>query len=337
MVNRMNVITWKAAGLVLLLIGLLLCMASSVLFGATQLAWDEAWAAIIAYDEQSTAQIIIRTTRLPRAFIAAAIGASLAVAGVLMQAITRNPLASPGVLGINAGATCFVVVAAVSLSVASMQALTWIAFAGAAVAALTVYALGSLGRGGLGPLQIVLAGAAMTALFASVTQAILALDTQGLSTVLFWLTGTVAGRSADMLIAVLPYMLPALVSAWLIARDMNVIAMGDDAGKGLGQRTIAVKLLAGLITVVLAGASVSVAGPIGFIGIVVPHVARYMTGHDHRWLIPYSALLGAILLVLADVAARFILIPEEMPVGVMTALIGAPFFIYIARKGMKEA
>lgn len=334
--NAMNAVGWKWTGLFGCLALLAGCLLASILFGATHFGLSAAWASIVHYDETSSEQIIIRTTRLPRAFIALAIGASLAVSGALMQALTRNPLASPGVLGINAGATCFVVLAAVSGSVASMQALAWTAFLGAAIAAATVYVLGSLGRGGMSSLKIILAGAAMSALFASITQGVLVMDQKGLSTVLFWLTGTIAGRSADMLVTVLPYMALGLLVAQWIAKDMNVLAMGDEAAQGLGQRTTAVKLAAGLVTVVLAGASVSIAGPIGFIGIVVPHVARYLIGLDHRWIIPYSAVLGGILLLLADLAARFILIPEEMPVGVMTAVVGAPFFIYVARKGLSR-
>ncbi|MDQ1911406.1 iron ABC transporter permease [Paenibacillus sp. GD4] len=327
----------KAGGLLALLLVLLLSFVSSILFGATQYDWHTAWASVFHYDENVADQIIIRTTRVPRACIAAAIGASLAIAGTLMQTLTRNPLASPSVLGVNAGATFFVVLAAIAFSISSMQWLMWISFIGAALAAVFVYVLGSMGRDGLTPLKIVLAGAAMSALFASFTQAILVLNKQGLGTVLYWLTGTIAGRSPDMIMAVFPYMAVSWAVAWFIARDMNLLLMGEDTAKGLGQRTMWVKLTAGIIIVVLAGGSVSVAGPIGFIGIVIPHIARYIGGTDHRWVIPYCAVLGATLLLLADVVARFIMIPSEMPVGVMTAAIGAPFFIYIARRGLAKA
>lgn len=319
-----------AAGALLLLAGL----ASSILFGATHFDWPTAWDAMFHYDESVKEQVILRTTRVPRAFIAAAIGASLAIAGALMQALTRNPLAAPSVLGVNAAATFFIVLAAVVFRVSSMQLLMWVAFFGAAFGAAVVYLLGSLGREGLTPLKIVLAGSAMTALFASATQGMLVLNKQGLNTVLFWLTGTIAGRSPDMLVAVLPYMLGCWAAAWWFARDMNLLLMGEDVAKNLGLRTGLLKIAIGVIVVMLAGASVSVAGPIGFIGIVIPHIARFFVGHDLRWVIPYCGLLGAVLLLAADIAARFIMIPEEMPVGVMTAVIGAPFFIYIARRGI---
>ncbi|MFH5186924.1 FecCD family ABC transporter permease [Paenibacillus sp. TAB 01] len=333
----MNTNVGKAAGLLAGCVLLLLGIAASMMFGASHYTVSEAWQAAFHYDESVSEQIIIRTTRIPRALIAAVIGASLAIAGALMQTLTRNPLASPSVLGINAGASFIVVLAALVFSVSSMQALMWLAFAGAAFGAVVVYMLGSVGRDGLTPLKLVLAGAAMTALFASFTQGILMLNKQSLSTVLYWLTGTVAGRSPDMLRTVMPYIAASWVASWFIARDLNVLMMGEDAAKGLGQRTVLLKALAGLLIIVLAGAAVSVAGPIGFIGIVIPHAARFLVGIDLRWVIPYCALLGAILLLAADLVARFIMIPEEVPVGVMTAVIGAPFFMYIARRGILKS
>ncbi|MCP3773096.1 iron ABC transporter permease [Paenibacillus sp. MZ04-78.2] len=328
---------WRAVWLLIFVLILLGCFVSSVLFGATQYEWSTAWSSMFHYDESVNDQIILRTTRVPRACIAAAVGASLAIAGVLMQTLTRNPLASPSVLGVNAGASFLVVLAAVTFSVSSLPTLMWIAFIGAALGAVTVYMLGSIGRDGLTPLKIVLAGSAMTALFSSFTQAVLVLNQQGIGTVLFWLTGTIAGRSPDFLITVLPYMVIAWIAAWLLSKDMNLLQMGEETAKGLGQKTLLVKSLAGIFIIVLAGCSVSVAGPIGFIGIVIPHISRFFGGMDHRWVIPYCGVLGAILLMLADIGARFIAIPEEMPVGVMTAVIGVPFFIYIARKGLAKA
>lgn len=328
---------WKWFGLLVGCLVLLVCAAASILFGAVNYSWHTAWDAAFHYNEEITEQVILRTTRMPRAFIAGAVGASLAIAGALMQTLTRNPLAAPSVLGVNAGASFFVVLAMIGLSVSSPQLVMWIAFIGAAVAAGLVYLLGSLGRDGLTPLKIVLAGSAMTALFSSFTQGILVMNKEALSTVLYWLTGTIAGRSPDNLVTVLPYMAICWIAAWAIARDMNVLMMGEETAKGLGQRIVVTRAIAGIIIVILAGGSVSVTGPIGFIGIVIPHLSRYITGVDHRWVIPYCALFGAILLIAADLAARFIMIPEEMPVGVMTAMIGAPFFIYIARRGLTKS
>jgi iron complex transport system permease protein len=326
----------KSMGILVGCLLLMVCLFSSIVFGATKISWHSVIDTYTHYDESSTEQIIIKTSRTPRAFIAAAIGASLAIAGVLIQALTRNPLAEPNILGINYGASFFVVFAVTALSVSSMTTLMWVSFLGASIGAMAVYFLGSIGRDGLTPMKIILSGAAISALFSSFTQGMLVLDEQGLNAVLFWLSGSVAGRTMDMLVAVLPYMVVSWIAALLIARHINLLMLGEDTAKGLGQRTIVVKVSAGIIICLLAGGSVAIAGPIGFIGIVIPHVARFFAGMDYRWIIPYSALLGAILVLLADIAARFIVRPEELPVGVMTAMIGIPFFIYIARKGLEK-
>lgn len=330
--NGRNSFILKAAGLLLGLVLLLFCFIASVRFGFTTVKWSDLTAALTDYDESSMEQVVVMTTRVPRALIAAAIGASLAMAGAIMQAVTRNPLASPSVMGINAGASAGIVAAITIFKVTQMSMLIWISFGGAAFAAAAVYMLGSLGRDGLSPLKIIMAGSAMTALFASFTQGMLVHNESGLQDVMFWLAGSIAGRDLQTLLAVLPYMGAGWLAALLLSRQLNVIAMGDEAAKGLGQRTGLIKLAAGIIVVVLAGGAVSVAGPIGLIGIVIPHIARYVCGQDYRWLLPYSALFGAILLLLADVVARFVILPEEVPVGIMTAAVGAPFFIYIARK-----
>ena len=211
----------------------------------------------------------------------------------------------------------------------------WIAFLGAGAAGRWFF-LGSLGRDGLTPIKIVLAGAAITALFVSFTQGLLVIDEQGLQSVLFWLAGSVSGRSIEMLVPVLPFILGVTVVAIFMGRSINILQSGDDIAKGLGQRTMLTKITLGIIIIILAGSSVAVAGSIGFIGLIVPHMAIQLVGTDYRWIIPYSAVLGAILLLLADIAARYVIMPLEMPIGVMTALIGAPFFIYIARKGLAK-
>ncbi|TBL74690.1 iron ABC transporter permease [Paenibacillus thalictri] len=315
---------------------LAVCFMLSIVLGANHTGFAAAIQSFIHYDASSTEQVIIQTTRLPRAIVAMLVGANLAVSGALMQALTRNPLASPGIFGINAGAVFFVVLALALFHITTLTSMIWIAFAGAAVAALTVYALGSMGRDGLTPLKIVLSGAAMTAFFSSFTHGMLVLNETRLQDVLFWMAGSVAGRDLDMLAPVLPYMLLAGVMALLLARPVNLLASGEEVAKGLGQRTMLVKLAAALAIVLLAGSSVAVAGAIGFVGLVIPHIARFLVGADYRWVIPFSAILGAVLLLLADLAARFVIMPAEVPIGVMTALVGAPFFIYMARKGLRS-
>lgn len=185
-------------------------------------------------------------------------------------------------------------------------------------------------------MKFTLAGAAIWGLFSSFTQGVLVLNEKALEEVLFWLAGSVSGRKIEYLYSVLPYLLVAWLGSFVIARHINVLTMGEDVAKGLGQRTGVIKLLAGILIILLAGSSVAVVGPVGFVGIVVPHLARALVGIDYRWVIPYCALIGGILLNLADIAARYVIMPQEVPVGVMTAIIGTPFFIYIARKGLTK-
>jgi iron complex transport system permease protein len=326
----------KWIGLALGLCLFIFSFVSSIVFGQTPIALGTVVDAFFHFDKNSTEHIILTTTRISRAVIATVIGASLAIAGALMQALTRNPLASPSIFGINAGAVFFVVLAISFFSISSLAQYMWIAFLGAGVAAIMVYFLGSLGRDGLSPIKIVLAGAAITALFLSLTQALLVISQQNLEGVLFWLAGSVAGRTMDMLEPILPFMIGGWVVALFLGHPVNILTSGEDIAKGLGQRTILVKTLMALVIIFLAGGSVAVGGSIGFLGLIVPHIVRGLVGMDYRWIIPYCALSGASLLLLADVAARFIIMPQEVPIGVMTALIGTPFFIYIARRGFNR-
>ncbi|PZD94317.1 iron-siderophore ABC transporter permease [Paenibacillus sambharensis] len=323
----------KVLGLILGLCVFIVSFISSIVFGQTPIPLSAAADAFFHYDKDSTEHIIITTSRLSRAVIAAVIGASLAIAGALMQALTKNPLASPSVFGINSGAVFCVVLGLAFFPVSSLTHYMWFAFAGAGLSAVMVYFLGSLGRDGLSPLKIVLAGAAINALFVSMSQGLLVIGQQNLEGALFWLAGSVAGRSLDMLEPILPFMIGGWAVALVIGRHVNILNSGDDIAKGLGQRTIAVKAVMALVIIVLAGGSVAVGGSIGFIGLVVPHIVRGLVGTDYRWVIPYSLFIGASLLLLADVAARFIIMPQEVPIGVMTAIIGTPFFVYIARRG----
>lgn len=324
----------KIIGFILGLVLLAVTMIGSVILGLTKISWQMVIEAYTQFN-QSNEHIIIVSSRVPRALIAAAVGGALAVAGALMQALTRNPLASPGIFGVNAGAGFFIVLGVTIFSMNSISEFMWLAFLGATVASGVVYFLGFMGKGGLTPLKLTLAGAAISALFASLTQGLLVVNEQALDQVMYWLAGSVEGRKLEFLTAVLPYLVVAWIGAFLLARPLNLLAMGDDVAKGLGQRTGLVRLLAAIVIILLAGGAVAIAGPIGFIGLVIPHIARSLVGHDYRWVIPYCAVLGAILLLVADIGARYIIMPKEVPVGIMTALIGTPFFIYIARKGFK--
>ena len=309
---------------------LLICFGVSLALGSVQIDLNTILTALLAADG-SREHLIIRTIRLPRALIATLVGASLAVAGAIMQGLTRNPLASPGILGINAGAALAVVLALFGLGSGSLLSHTGFAFLGAGLAALSVYGLGSAGRGGPTPLKLTLAGAALTAFLSSVTTGILILNQQTLEEIRFWLAGSIAGRDLQLFWQTLPFMAVGLMGAFLLGRQITTLSLGEETAQGLGQEVGRIKGIAAGIVVLLAGGAVSVAGPIGFIGLIVPHCVRFFIRTDYRWILPFSAVVGAIVLLCADVGARLLIPPQEVPVGVMTGLVGAPFFVYLAR------
>ena len=316
------------AGVVLLLSSVL-----SLAVGATWIPLSQIAAAFVHPDPLSVSHVLVTTTRLSRTLMAMAVGASLAVAGALMQALTRNPLASPGLFGINAGATFFIILCSSLFSLSSPDAWLWCAFIGAAVAGSLVWLIGNMGQGSLSPLRIVLAGAAMAALFSAFSQALLVVNQDGLDTVLFWLAGSLTERSLSVAAPLLMCGVLGLFGAMLLAGQVNVLSAGEEIATGLGQRTGLIRLLMSVLVVCLAGSAVALAGSIGFIGLLVPHMVRKGLSIDHRWLLPGCALLGAIVLLLADTLSRVLILPQEVPVGVMTALFGAPFFILLARRG----
>ncbi|MGF6109327.1 iron ABC transporter permease [Pseudomonas sp. ADAK2] len=323
-----NALKMWSAGVVLLLSCVL-----SLAVGATWIPLSQIFAAFVHPDPLSVSHVLVTTTRLSRTLMAMAVGASLAVAGALMQALTRNPLASPGLFGINAGATFFIILGSSLFSLASPDAWLWCAFIGAAVAGSLVWLIGNMGQGSLSPLRIVLAGAAMAALFSAFSQALLVVNQDGLDTVLFWLAGSLTERSLSVAAPLLLCGVLGLFGSMLLAGQVNVLNAGEEIATGLGQRTGLIRLMMAVLVVCLAGSAVALAGSIGFIGLLVPHMVRKGLSIDHRWMLPGCALLGAIVLLLADTLSRVLILPQEVPVGVMTALFGAPFFILLARRG----
>jgi len=326
----------KIFGLILLILLFILSLYMSIQVGQQQVAWYVMFDALMEYDPTNADHVILYH-RLSRAASAILIGLSLAVSGAMLQALTRNPLASPGVFGINAGALFFVVVAISFFSIHALTSLFWFAFAGALLAAVLVYVLGTVGDEGFSPVRVVLAGTAINALFVSFTQGMLVTNEANLDRVLLWMAGTVANRPIEVLMPVIPIVCVALILALLIAKPMNLLHTGDEIAKGLGQRVLALKMMIILVAVMLAGGAVAVGGMIGFVGLIVPHIARFFVGHQHMWLILYCVFIGAILMLNADVVGRIAIQPREIPIGVVTALIGTPFFIYIARKGFKQS
>lgn len=320
----------------LLILGLLvLCLALAITRGTTEIPVSTVWQAFAAFDG-SADHLIVLTIRLPRALIAMLVGAALSVAGAILQGLTRNPLAEPGILGIEAGGALAVVVGISVFGTSSLSVYANFAFLGALLTAIVVYAIASLGRGGLTPLNLTVAGSALTALLASITTGILILNQSTLEEIRFWLAGSIAGRDTALLLEVFPYMAIALVIAFSLGRPITVLNLGEDRAKSLGQRTAWVKVAAAICIVLLVGSSVAVAGPIGFVGLLVPHLVRSFIKVDYRWILPYAAILGAIFLLLADLLARNLIAPLELPVGVVTAIIGSPFFIYLAKSKVKR-
>ncbi|BAZ20937.1 iron(III) dicitrate transport system permease protein [Kalymmatonema gypsitolerans NIES-4073] len=322
-------------GLVLGLVILVICLVYSVTLGAAEIPLDKILESFITFDG-SYEHLVIQTVRLPRSLIAIVVGSALAVSGSLMQGLTRNPLADPGILGIQSGAAVAVVATIFVFGSSSVNDYTIAAFLGAGATAILVYFLGSLGQGGATPLNLTVAGAALTAFISSVTTAILIVSQRTLEEIRFWLAGSLAGRDINIFFQALPFVVIGLVAAFALGRQITTMSLGEDVAKGLGQQTAWVKIITAICVVLLAGSSVAIAGPIGFIGLVVPHIVKFFIKADYRWILPYSAVFGAILLLVADIAARVLLKPQELPVGVMTALIGAPFFVYLAKSKVKK-
>jgi iron complex transport system permease protein len=312
------------------LAALALSVMASIAFGAADIQIQTVWASITAFDSQDANHLIIQSLRLPRAMTAMLVGAALGVAGAIMQGLTRNPLADPGLLGIEAGATLAVVGGVFLFQINSLPVYAVFAFAGGTVTALIVYALGSMGRGGPTPFKLTIAGAALSSLLASLTTTILMFNQRSLEEVRFWMAGSVAGREMHLVLEALPFIAVALIVALLMGRQITTLSMGEDVARGLGQSIGWIKIVSALIVVVLSGTAVA------FIGLVIPHVVRMFAGVDYRWILPYSAVLGAAMLVLADLIGRMAVRPLEMPVGIMTAAIGGPVFIYLVRWKVKR-
>ena len=321
----------RLAGLVAALVLVALCSLCSLALGSLSIGLGEVIRAFTHYDG-SDAAAIVRDLRVPRTELGLLVGAALGASGALMQGTTRNPLAEPGILGINAGAAFAVVCAIRFLGVSSVTGYAVFALAGAGVAAVLVFALGASGRGGPTPVRLALAGAVLTALLVSLTSAVLVFSAQTLDEFRFWVVGSLSGRDASVTLSVLPFIAAGAAIALGAGRWLNALALGDDVARSLGQNVAGARVAAGAGFVLLAGGAVAAVGPIAFVGLAVPHIARGLVGPDYRWIVPYSMVLGAILLLSSDVAGRLVARPAELQVGVVTALVGAPFFIWLVRR-----
>lgn len=304
----------------------------SLAVGAKSIPWSTVIDAMFSYDSEITDHLIVRELRLPRTVLAILVGVSLGMAGALMQGVTRNPLADPGLLGVNAGAAFAVVLAIWAFGFTSVSSLVWFAFIGAAITSVVVYVLGSAGPGGATPVRLALAGAALAALLFALTRAVTLLDQATLDQFRFWAVGSLAGRGADAGGHVAPFMAIGVVLALGAARQLNALALGEETAKALGVKIDLTRAISVLGITLLCGSAVAAAGPIGFVGLVVPHAVRAWFGPDQRWLLPASGLAGAALLLSCDTLGRIVARPGEVQVGIMTAAVGGPAFIFLVRR-----
>ncbi|WP_127753109.1 iron ABC transporter permease [Devosia sp. 1566] len=317
---------WLAAGVALVA---LLCVLS-ITVGSREVSWADITAALLGH-EDTIGQASV-SLRIPRTVLGLLSGAALGLAGTVMQGITRNPLADPGILGVNTGAALAVVLGIAWFNISSTQAFVWAAIGGAGGTALLVYTIGSLGRGGATPLKLVLAGAATSIAFSSLVTAVVLPRNDIAGGIRSWQIGGVGGADFERILVVLPFLAVGLIVSLLCAKKLNALALGDDLAAGLGEHVALIRAVGAFGAILLCGATTAACGPIGFVGLVVPHLCRLLFGSDYRWLLPLSAIGGAGLLVLADIVGRIVARPAELDVGIITALVGAPFFIWVVRR-----
>ena len=321
----------RALGLLALLAALAVAIVASLAIGARSIPPLEVWQILLGDHTGQNAAVIMQL-RLPRTLIAIVAGAALGVAGALIQAVTRNPLADPGILGVNAGAAFALAIGTGLVGVTGALGTLMLAYLGAFAASVLVYASGSLGRGGTSPVRLILAGVALGAVLAGLTRAIVLTDRERFAAMTAWESGSLLDRDAALLWYAVPFVLLGLGIALAIGSSLNAIALGDDLASALGANVLRTRILAVTAVMLLAGTATALAGPIAFVGLMVPHAVRWITGPDQRWIIGYSVVAAPTLLLVSDVLGRVLVAPGELPAGVVTALVGAPVLIYLVRQ-----
>ncbi|MBP3088812.1 iron ABC transporter permease [Corynebacterium sp. sy017] len=328
----------RVIGFFILVLLLVLMIILSFLFGARYMTWDtlihalpDAWQQIKSGQVESTDNnaTVISHLRYPRTVLGIFVGAALGVAGALVQGHTRNPLADPGILGISSGASLAVVLGFTFFGISSMQATVVVAFLGSIAATMLVFGLASVGKGSMNPLTLILGGAALAAVLSSITSSLILSNQSSLDHLRFWTAGALSGRELSVAWGIAPFIVLGVIAAFSTASSLNLLNLGEDTAQSLGvnvgrQRFIGMALIA-----LLAAAATAAAGPIGFVGLVVPHIVRAITGPDYRWILPYSALTGSVLLLAADVVGRVVARPGELQVGIVLAFVGAPVFLFL--------
>ncbi|MFI2103939.1 FecCD family ABC transporter permease [Isoptericola sp. NPDC019693] len=310
---------------------------ASIGVGAREIAPATVWEAITNFSAANDEHVMIRELRVPRTVVGLIVGPALGVCGALIQAYTRNPLADPGILGVNAGATFGVALATGLLGLVAPLAYIWFALAGAAAVTLLVYALGAIGGSGATPVKLTMAGVAISAVLGGMTSAIILADRETFDDMRFWGVGAIGGRSLDVVLSFAPLIAVGLVLGLCVARPLNALALGDDLGVSLGVRTGRTRVVVVVAVTLLAGTATALAGPIGFVGLMVPHVVRWFVGPDQRWILAFTMVVSPILLLVADIVGRIVLPSGELRVGLVTGIIGAPVLILLARRTSASA
>lgn len=333
-----NMRTYPVIAVIVLLLGsglVAAAMAASISIGVREISIVTVWEALTSFQADNNMHQIINSIRVPRALAGGLVGAAFAVSGAIMQGMTRNPLASPDLLGVSAGASFVLVLVFAFFPALPFELLILFSFIGAGLGAGLVYGIAYFTRGGLSPLKLVLAGAVIGALLSSLSQA-LTIVFQLTYDLTFWSAGGISTVEWFQVKVMLPWLIVGIIVAILISRYITVLSLGEDIATGLGQRTKLIKGLGTIVVLVLTGASVATVGGVGFVGLVVPHIVRGIVGVDYRWIIPCSAVIGALLVIVADIAAKTVNMPYETPLGALMAVIGVPFFLYLARKERRE-
>ncbi|GAC58632.1 putative ABC transporter permease protein [Gordonia hirsuta DSM 44140 = NBRC 16056] len=322
----------RALGWLLLLAVLAGLVVASLLVGTTGIPLSTIWEAMVHFDPGQSIHHSIRDERLARTLLGVLVGMSLAVAGALIQAMTRNPLADPGILGVNAGAAFFVALAMGLFGLTGIWANIWFAFLGAIVATVVVYAIGSRGVTGATPIRLTLAGVAVGALLTGITTGLVLLEPATFEQMRFWSAGSIGGRGQQVPLAILPFIALGIVLAASVAGSLNAVALGDDLARALGADVVRTRVVGVVAVTLLCGAATAAAGPIGFVGLMIPHLCRWLVGPEQRWIFAYSLVAGPILLLGSDIVGRLLLRPTGLQVGIVTAFLGAPVLIAFVRR-----
>nr|WP_245650056.1 iron chelate uptake ABC transporter family permease subunit [Millisia brevis] len=321
----------RATGLTVAAAVLVTLLLASVAIGSKAISPATVLDALLHNTGQGDAYVVW-AMRIPRTAVALAVGIALGVSGALIQALTRNPLADPGILGVNAGAAFFVTLGVGVFGVTTIDGYAWFAFAGALVVTVAVYLIGSAGRAGADPLHLTLAGVALGAVLDGIVTAMILMDPRTFDQLRGWNAGSVVGRGWDVLLPVLPFLVIGVLLAVAAAGALNTIALGDDLARALGTNITRTRILVVVAVTLLAGGATAIAGPIGFVGLMVPHVARWIVGPDQRWILAYTIVLAPSLVLAADIVGRIVIRPGEFPVGIVTAFVGAPVLILLVRR-----